>query len=275
MNLTRACALSSLTIASALLAPTPSVAQNVDWPLHNLDLAGSRFAQTDQITPENVHLLTPRWLFQHGVIDGVSNQTTPLVIDGIMYVTDSRGSVYAVDALDGHLLWLYDVTELLGGGRQQGYVFRHRGVTYEDGVVYSAAGSFMFALDAKTGEPLEGFGDGGQASVILDVLKQQYPDVETAISMGYWFTTAPQMHNGVLYVGSTRSESRIPGGHVLAIDGDAGDAVSDRAVRELADRALPFLGRELAPVVVLDHEQHRQVEEGGVVQRLVPGALVR
>ena len=123
MNLTRTIVLCSLTMVSALLAETPSVAQNVDWPLHNLDLAGSRFAQTDQITPENAHLLTPRWLFQHGVIDGVSNQTTPLVIDGIMYVTDSRGSVYAVDALDGHLLWLYDVTELLGGGRQHNIAF--------------------------------------------------------------------------------------------------------------------------------------------------------
>ena len=129
-------------------------AQNVDWQLHNLDLHGSRYAEIDQITPENAHQLTPRWLFQHGVIDGVSNQTTPVIVDGIMYVTDSRGSVYAVDAYDGHHLWTYDVTELLGGGRREGYVFRHRGVTYENGVVYSAAGSFMFALDAKTGEPV-------------------------------------------------------------------------------------------------------------------------
>ena len=54
----------------------PVLAQNVDWRLHNLDLAGSRYAEIDQITPENAHSLTPRWLFQHGVIDGVSNQTT-------------------------------------------------------------------------------------------------------------------------------------------------------------------------------------------------------
>jgi quinohemoprotein ethanol dehydrogenase len=222
MNQTRSAALVTVMLAFTVWGAS-AFAQDVDWALHNLDLAGSRFAQTDQITPENAHLLTPRWLFQHGVIDGVSNQTTPLIVGGIMYVTDSRGSVYAVNAVDGHLLWTYDVTEFLGGGRQQGYTFRHRGVTYEDGVVYSAAGSFMFALDALTGEPLEGFGDNGQASVILDVLRQQYPDVETAISMGYWFTTAPQVYNGVLYVGSTRSESRIPGGHVIAVDAKSGE----------------------------------------------------
>ena len=55
-----------------------------DWPLHNLDLAGSRFSPLDKITPANVKSLTPRWLFQHGVIDGVSNQTTPVIVDGVM-----------------------------------------------------------------------------------------------------------------------------------------------------------------------------------------------
>ena len=214
-----------LAVALAVLIASPAAAQSVDWRLHNLDLHGSRFAEIDQITPENAHLLTPRWLFQHGVIDGVSNQTTPVIVDGVMYLTDSRGSVYAVDAYDGHHLWTYDVTDLLGGGRREGYIFRHRGVTYEDGVVYSAAGSFIFALDAETGQPIETFGDNGQASVILDVLRLRYPDVETAISMGYWFTTAPQIHDGVIYVGTTRSESLIPGGHVLAVDAATGEVI--------------------------------------------------
>ena len=69
-------------VALAVLVALPAQAQNVDWRLHNLDLHGSRYAEIDQITPENAHRLTPRWLFQHGVIDGVSNQTTPVVVDG-------------------------------------------------------------------------------------------------------------------------------------------------------------------------------------------------
>ena len=199
-----------------------SSVQNMDWRLHNLDLEGSRFSPSDQITPENVADLTPAWLFQHGVIDGVSNQTTPVIVGEIMYITDSRGSVYALNARDGHLSWTYDVTRLLGGGRREGYIFRHRGVAYEDGVVYTAAGSFLFALDAITGEPLPGFGVDGQAPVILDVLHLKNPDIETAISVGYWFTTAPQIYNGVVYIGTTRSESHIAGGYVLAIDAKTG-----------------------------------------------------
>ena len=213
-------AIVSVTLVS--LAQQTKPVRSANWPLHNLDLAGSRFSTADQINKSNVTSLTPRWLFQHGVIDGVSNQTTPVIVDGVMYLTDPRGSVYAVDGADGHLLWVYDVTSMLGGGREEGYVFRNRGVCYADGVVYVAAGSFLFALDAKTGKPIQSFGKGGQASVILDVLKTRYPDVKTAISLGYWFTAAPQVHNGVIYIGSTRSESHIPGGHMLAVDAKTG-----------------------------------------------------
>ena len=212
----------ALEWAPRLAGQARAAVTTVNWPLHNLDLAGTRYSAMDQINRSNVKSLVPRWLFQHGVIDGVSNQTTPVIVDGAMYVTDSRGSVYAVDAADGHLLWTYDVTAKLGGGAREGYIFRNRGATYADGVVYTAGGSFIFALDAKTGKPISTFGKDGQASVILDVLSERYADVKTAISMGYWFTTAPQYYKGVLYIGSTRSESHIPGGHVLAVDARTG-----------------------------------------------------
>jgi PQQ-dependent dehydrogenase (methanol/ethanol family) len=204
---------------ATLAAQTPAA---MNWPLHNLDLAGSRFAAVDQINASNVATLAPRWLFQTGVIDGVSNQTTPVVVDGTMYVTDPRGSVYALDAADGRLLWTFDVTDLIGGGAKAGYVFRNRGVCYADGVVYTGAGSFLFALDAKSGRAIKTFGKDGHASVILDVIKERFPDVTAAISLGYWFTTAPQIYDGVIYIGTTRSESHIPGGHVLAVDAKTG-----------------------------------------------------
>jgi PQQ-dependent dehydrogenase (methanol/ethanol family) len=221
-----ACAVIAAAIAPHVTAPViaqrAAATKTVNWALHNLDLAGSRYSTMDQINRSNVATLSPRWLFQYGIIDGVSNQTTPVIVDGVAYVTDPRGGVYALDAADGHLLWSFDVTNLIGGGRREGYVFRHRGVAYADGVVYTAAGSFLFALDAKTGTPIPTFGHNGQASVIMDVIHKRYPDVQAAISLGYWFTTAPQIYRGVIYIGSTRSESHIPGGHVLAVDAKTG-----------------------------------------------------
>jgi glucose dehydrogenase len=219
----------TIALLIAIAAPLPTLqsakTENIDWPLHNLNLAGTRFSTMDQINRKNVKALSPRWLFQHGVIDGVSNQTTPVIVNNVMYVTDPRGSVYALDAADGGLLWNYDVTRLIGGGAAEGYVFRNRGVCYADGIVYTAAGSFLFALDAQTGKPVPGFGVNGQASVILDVIHQRHPEVKTAISLGYWFTTAPQIYKGVIYIGSTRSESHIPGGHVLAVDARTGKVI--------------------------------------------------
>ena len=147
-----------IATVAALLSSSAQPRSSVDWPLHNLDLAGSRFSTLDQINISNVKSLTPRWLFQHGVIDGVSNQTTPVVVDGVMYVTDSRGSVYAVNAADGQHLWTYDVTSLLGGDRREGYVFRNRGVCYANGVVYVAGGSFLFALRRRQGSRFQASG---------------------------------------------------------------------------------------------------------------------
>src|SRR4029079_5294334 len=179
------------TVTAQSPAPT-----TVNWPRHNLDLAGSRYSTLTQINRSNVKALVPRWLFQHGVIDGVSNQTTPIIVDGTMYVTDSRGSVYAVDAADGHLLWTYDVSAKLGGGAREGDVFPTLVVTYGDGVIYAAGGLFIFALDAKTGKPIPTFGKDGQASVILDVLQQRFPEVKNAISLGHWLPAAPPCEHG-------------------------------------------------------------------------------
>src|SRR5204863_5846309 len=172
---------------TAIAVQTPKAGQSVNWALHNFDLAGSRYSTLDQINRSNVKTLTPRWLFQTGIIDGVSNQTTPIVVDRVMYVTDPRGSVYALDATDGALKWTFDVTDFIGGGAKAGYIFRNRGASYADGVVYTAAGSFLFALDATSGKPIKTFGKDGQASVILDVIRQRYPDVTSAITLGYWF----------------------------------------------------------------------------------------
>src|SRR4051794_8412668 len=106
----------ALALVPQVDAQRSSAATTSNWSLHNLDLAGRRYSTLDQINPSNVKTLTPRWLFQYGIIDGVSNQTTPVIVDGVMYVTDPRGGVYAVNAADGHLLWSFDVTNLIGGG---------------------------------------------------------------------------------------------------------------------------------------------------------------
>jgi glucose dehydrogenase len=210
------------SLAPPIAAQAAGAVTSFNWALHNYDLFGSRYVPLTQINRDNVKTLVPRWIFQHGVIDGVSNQTTPIIVDGTMYLTDSRGSVYAVNAADGHFLWSYDVTDLIGGGAKEGYIFRQRGTCYMDGVVYTAGGASLFALDAKSGKPVQGFGVNGQANPIIEVLKQRYAKVTTPISLGYSFTVAPQCYKGALFIGANRSESHVPGGYMFKVDAKTG-----------------------------------------------------
>ena len=210
------------SLSPSLTAQGGATPRTFNWTLHNYDISGSRYVPLTQINRDNVKTLVPRWIFQHGTIDGVSNQTTPIVVDGTMFVTDARGSVYALNAADGAFLWKYDVTDLIGGGAKEGYIFRQRGVVYADGVIYTAGGASLFALDPKTGNPIPTFGHNGQADPVLDILKERYPDVKSPISMGYSITVAPAFYKGVLYVGAQRSESMIPGGYMMAIDPKTG-----------------------------------------------------
>ena len=70
-----------------------SSVSDLAWPLHNFDLYGSRFAPTDQVTKDNVGTLTPRWLFQHGVIDGVATKL-PLSLSMRLCISPILGAVY-------------------------------------------------------------------------------------------------------------------------------------------------------------------------------------
>jgi len=162
---------------------------NANWPLHNLDLAGGRFSSLDRSTTSNVATLGAPLAVPDRRDRRVSNQTTPIVVDGSMYVTDPRGSVYALDAADGRLLWTFDVTELIGGGAKPATIFRKPRRLLRRRVVYTGAGSF-FRTRREERQADQDVRKDGQASVILDVIKERYPDVTAAITLGYWFTTA-------------------------------------------------------------------------------------
>jgi PQQ-dependent dehydrogenase (methanol/ethanol family) len=203
--------------------PLPQVdaASSANWPLHNLDLAGSRFSSLDQINVSNIKSLTPRWLFQTGVIGG-SFHTAPVVVDGVMYVTDPQGSIYAVDAVTGDQIWKFNIGNLIGGGEAG---IANRGVAYGDGTVYVAAGPSVFAVDAKTGKAVQTFGNQGRADVLQAVLKAKYPDLQEPVELGYAFTAAPQYYNGMIFIGSSLSESNIPGGLFFALDAKTGQII--------------------------------------------------
>jgi len=76
------------------------------WLTYGRDYRSTRFSPLDQVNDKNVKKLVPKWTFQTGVLDGF--ETTPLVVDGIMYITTPWNHAFAIDAKTGAEIWRYD-----------------------------------------------------------------------------------------------------------------------------------------------------------------------
>ena len=117
---------------------------------------GQRYSPLDQITTENVKQLAPAWVFQCGSVGLHSGKSTysfeasPLVVDGVMYVSGPDGRCWALDAKSGQELWRYKHASPYDVSLCCGNV--NRGVAVGHGKVYLATlNAHLVALDAQTG----------------------------------------------------------------------------------------------------------------------------
>ena len=189
----------------------------MNWASHNLDPYNQRYAELDQINTENAGQLRQSWTYD--VAPGLNvGQTTPLVVDGVMYL-HAGATVLALNAVTGDPVWTLEIEGLSGGSV--------RGPLYVDGTIYSYHGDKLVAADAETGELVETFGDGGVLPVFGLALANKYPDVYPpgfdASSLNYRINSSPAYHDNTLYVGSAISEGNIPGGLVVAADATTGE----------------------------------------------------
>ncbi len=158
---------------SACSSPTAPVG---DWRYHSGDAASSNFTQLDQIDRSNVDQLRILWRWQAPDWDIVQSgqrvmygehQSTPLAVDGVLYVSTPLNQVAAIDAASGRTLWTYDPESWKKPAWASG---RHRGVSYwTDGEVerlfFGTQDAYLIALDARTGQPAAEFGRGGRVDL--------------------------------------------------------------------------------------------------------------
>ena len=127
------------------------VTSEVDWPTYNGDVRGNRYSLLDQVNVTTVSRLAPHWVF---TLPGtVRLQVTPVVVDGIMYVT-SGNECYALDAGTGRELWHYQRprTEGVAGDAGTGI---NRGVAVSGRQVFMVTDhAHLIALDRFTGRLL-------------------------------------------------------------------------------------------------------------------------
>lgn len=128
------------------------VTSQSDWTSYNGDTRGNRYSSLKQITPQNVSQVAPKWIF---TLDGATprGQTTPVVVQGIMYVT-SGNECWALDAGAGREIWHFQRprTKGLAGNAAQGM---NRGVAWAgDRVFMVTDNAHLLALNRFTGELL-------------------------------------------------------------------------------------------------------------------------
>ena len=169
--------LSSLAIlaSGAVLAAQTTASRQVEWPFVGGDAGNSKYSQLADINVDNVQRLRIAWQWQHGegprgdynTVPG-NFETTPLMVDGVLYVTTPYNNVAAVDATTGRELWRFD-GEAYKLGQIPGTGFKHRGAAvWRDGSrlrVFLNSRTKLFSLDAKTGKPVASFGTNGVVSL--------------------------------------------------------------------------------------------------------------
>src|ERR1700722_13125791 len=145
------CAIALLCCAFSI---EPLFAQELDWPYYGADVYNSRYADIDQITPANVSQLKPAWTFHTGISDpNMSMEMTPLVINGVMYITTGDDDVFALNATSGKQVWHYAPTDMPKISTLAVCCNNdNRGVAYGMGFVFDARlDAKLVALNAKTG----------------------------------------------------------------------------------------------------------------------------
>ena len=76
-----------------------------NWLMYSGDYSGHRFSMLDQINTANAKALVPKWAYQ--TMAGGKFETTPLVVDGILYATGQDDRAFALDAKTGRPIWQY------------------------------------------------------------------------------------------------------------------------------------------------------------------------
>ena len=82
-----------------------AAAEPGNWLTYSGDYKSHHYSTLNQITTENVHRLKVKWIFQ---MHKTKVETTPIVVDGVMYVTRPQSDVIAIDAETGRALWTYE-----------------------------------------------------------------------------------------------------------------------------------------------------------------------
>jgi quinoprotein glucose dehydrogenase len=188
----------------------PTLARG-EWPTYAGTYGSARYSPLEQINAGNVANLTIAWRWTSpdhavraanvGIDPSVVHQGTPIMVNGVLYTSTSLSQVAAIDAATGTTKWVFDPAAYkLGMPTNLGWL--HRGVAHwragaDERIIMLTGHAFMIALDAKTGRPIESFGDKGAVDLSQDLGRP------VGERWHYGHTSPPVIVRDVIVVGSS------------------------------------------------------------------------
>ena len=228
-----------ISISSVIILASSVITANaLDWPSYGGDNGSSKYSPLDQISAENVDQLEIVWEWlsldnatvASNLADGNNRavpagyKATPLVVDGIMYVSTSFGRVVALDAANGELRWSFD-TRAWEAGRPMNLGYNTRGVAYwargdKKRLFFATYDSYLWSIDVVSGTPDENFGDAGRVDLTLGLGREFDRQL-------YGVVSPPLVTNDRVIVNSAihdaPSSIEMPPGDVRAFNPDTGE----------------------------------------------------
>ena len=227
----RFCAV-AVVVGAVALGAQDRAGEMVEWRYVGAEQSHTKYSAVDDINLTNVDQLEIAWEWEPGELPleefGTrpgSFQAMPLMIDNVVYLSTMYTRVVALDADTGEELWAFDPEAYRTGPRGAGPGgFKHRGVAVwgsgDDMRIFLNSRDSLYALDAKTGELIRGFGDNGKV-----LLTDGFPNEVTREEFDQ--TSPPVVFEELVIVGSRvpdRVQHRFDTpGSVQAFDTNTGE----------------------------------------------------
>ena len=213
-------------------------AQNVDWPSYGGDNGSNKYSALNQINSDNVSQLVTAWEWDSPdnalVADIMQSsgpmlrpgpfKSTPIVVNGIMYLPTTYGQIISLDPASGETYWVFD-TKTYQDGRPTNLGFNVRGVAYwEDSrktrIFFATNNSYLWSIDSNSGLPDPEFGENGRVDLTLglgrEVDRSQYGVVSPPL-----VSNNKVIVNSIVIDGPRNKEA--PPGHVRAFNPHTGE----------------------------------------------------
>ena len=229
----------ALVDAARITSPAPG-----EWPSYGRTYDEQRFSPLDQVDAGNVSQLGLAWAFELDTPHRVQ-ESTPLVIDGVMYVTSAWSKLFALDAKTGRQKWVYDPKVPGEAGVKACCDVANRGAAAWNGKIFlGTLDGRLVAVDAATG-------------------KQVWEVMTVPTGQSYTITGAPRVFAGKVLIGNGGAEYGARG-YVTAYDADTGKQLW-RFYTVPGDPSLPFEHADLEKAAKTWNGEWWKLGGGGTV----------